>query len=167
MAEKSKDNSDVLILILVTPLLLLLGAVWLAVAALIYPFKLLRGEWVKYLFWRRHGRHGRLILFVYSDSPNWKSYIESNILPHIEAHAITLNWSRRREWAQTHPFEAKLFRRWAGEQEFNPLALVIRPVRRVKVLRFWQAFRDFKYGKDKSLTEVQGALFAEVERRGG
>ena len=166
MAEQSKDNSDVIILILVTPVLLLAAAVWLAVAVITYPFKVLRGEWLKYRFWRRHGRHGRFVLFVYSDSPNWKAYVESNILPRIEGHAVTLNWSRRREWARTHPFEAKLFRRWGGEKEFNPLALVIRPGRRVKVLRFWQAFRDFKHGKDKSLTEVQGALFAEVERRG-
>ena len=166
MAEKTKNTFDFLIPIVAAPLLLLVGAFCLLYAALTFPFKLLRGEWLKYLFWRRHGRHGRLLLFVYSDSPNWKAYVESNILPRIEGHAVTLNWSRRREWARTHPFEAKLFRRWAGEREFNPLALVIRPGRRVKVFRFWQAFRDFKHGRDKALTEVQGALFAEVERHG-
>ncbi|HEX8149698.1 MAG TPA: hypothetical protein VF591_21140 [Pyrinomonadaceae bacterium] len=166
MAEKSERTADFLMPVLAAPVLLVVGAAWLAYAAFVYPFKLLRGEWLKYRFWRRHGRLGRFVLFVYSDSPNWKAYVESNILPRIEGHAVTLNWSRRGEWARTHPFEAKVFRRWAGEREFNPLALVIRPGRPVKVLRFWRAFRDFKHGKDKALTEVQGALFAEVEKQG-
>lgn len=37
----------------------------------------------------------RFILFVYSDSPNWKSYIERSILPQIQDYAIVLNWSER------------------------------------------------------------------------
>ncbi|HEX8290659.1 MAG TPA: hypothetical protein VF570_02810 [Pyrinomonadaceae bacterium] len=163
MAEKSKDSSDVLVLILVTPLLLLAAAVWLAFKAVSYPFVLLYGQWLVFRFWRRHGRFGRFVLFVYSDSPNWKGYVESNILPRVGGHAVTLNWSRRGEWARTHPFEAQVFRHWAGEREFNPLALVIRPGRRVKVFRFWQAFRDFKHGKDRALAEALVALFREVE----
>lgn len=163
MTEKGEDRADVLTLILVAPLLLLAGAAWLAAAALTYPFKLLRDEWLKYRFWRRHGRLGRFVLFVYSDSPNWKHYVESNILPRIEGHAVTLNWSRRGEWERTHPFEARIFRRWAGEREFNPLALVIRPGRRVKALRFWRAFGDFKHGRGRALAEAQSALFEEVE----
>lgn len=164
MAEKGKDRADVLVLILVTPLLLLAAAVWLICAAVTYPFRLLYGEWLKLRFWRRHGRRGRFVLFVYSDSPNWKDYAESDILPRVAPHAVTLNWSRRREWGRTHPFEARVFRRWAGEREFNPLALIIRPGRPVKVLRFWRAFRDFKHGEDAALRETQNALFGEVEK---
>jgi hypothetical protein len=164
MTEKSGNRGDTLVLILVTPLLLLAGAVLLACLVVAYPFKLLSGEWLKYRFWRRHGREGRFVLFVYSDSPNWKAYVEAHILPRVEGHAVTLNWSRRREWRRTHPFEARVFRRWAGEREFNPLALIIRPGRPVKALRFWQAFRDFKHGKDRALMEAQGALFEEVEK---
>jgi hypothetical protein len=33
----------------------------------------------------------------------------------------------------------------------------------VKVLRFWQAFSDFKHGKGAALAEAQKALFEEVE----
>lgn len=164
MAEKIKGDSDTLILILVAPFLLLVGAVYLAVTAVAYPFRLLYGEWLKYRFWRRHGGAGRFVLFVYSDSPNWKTYVESNILPRVGGHAVVLNWSHRREWEQAHSFEARVFRRWAGKREFNPLALIIRPGRRVKVLRFWQAFRDFKHGRHQALTEVQAALFEEVEQ---
>ena len=164
MAEKSERAADFLIPLLAAPVLLIMGAAVLAYAVAVYPFKLLYGEWLKYRFWRRHGRLGRFVLFVYSDSPHWKAYVESNILPRIEGHAVTLNWSRRREWARTHPFEARVFRRWSGEREFNPLALVIRPGRRVKVLRFWQAFRDFRHGKGGALAAAQGALFEEVEK---
>jgi hypothetical protein len=166
MSGKGEKKTDLLVPILVAPLLLAAAAVWLIFTAAAYPFRLLRGEWLKYRFWRRHGRAGRFVLFVYSDSPVWKEYVESNILPRVGRHAVTLNWSRRREWGRTHPFEAKLFRRWAGEREFNPLALVIRPGRRVKVLRFWQAFRDFKHGRGAALKRAEAALFEEVEKHG-
>jgi hypothetical protein len=114
MAEKSERAADLLIPVLAAPVLLIVGAAWLVYAVAVYPFKLLHGEWLKYRFWRRHGRAGRFVLFVYSDSPNWKAYVESNLLPRVEEHAVTLNWSRRREWERTHPLEARVFRRWAG-----------------------------------------------------
>lgn len=164
MSEGVKDRGHIIFLIIAVPLALLVGAAWLAYSAAAYPFKVLYGEWLKHRFWRRHGRFGRFVLFVYSDSPNWKAYVESNILPRVEGHAVTLNWSRRREWEQTFPFEARVFRRWAGEREFNPLALIIRPGRPVQVLRFWKAFKDFKHGRGGALTEAQGALLGAVER---
>ena len=63
-----------------------------------------------------------MILFVYSDSSNWKDYIETNILPRIEAHSIILNWSKRREWGSRMRLETKLFNQWAGPGEFVPVA---------------------------------------------
>ena len=164
MSEEVKERYYTLFLIIVVPIVVLVGVAWLVCLAVAYPFKLLHGEWLKFRFWQRHGRFGRFVLFVYSDSPNWKAHVESDILPRIEGHTITLNWSRRREWERTHPFEVRVFRRWAGEQEFNPLALIIRPARPVKVLRFWKAFKDFKHGRDRALTETQGALFEQVEK---
>jgi hypothetical protein len=101
-------------------------------------------------------------LFVYSDSPNWKSYIESNILPRIESHAVTLNWSERKRWDEANPFEAKVFRRWAGDREYNPVAIVFPPAGKVKVIRFWRAFRDYKHGKEQPLKQAQEELFKAV-----
>jgi hypothetical protein len=43
------------------------------------------------------------------------------------------------------------------------MAIIILPGRKVKEVRFRQAFRDFKHGKDKALKEAEGLLFGEVE----
>ena len=55
------------------------------------PFALRFG--LKVHFWVRHGRKGRVILFVYSDSSNWKDHIEAKILPRLKACSVILNWS--------------------------------------------------------------------------
>lgn len=44
---------------------------------------------------------GYSVLFVHSDSPIWKSYLEQEIFPHIEKKAIFLNWSERKQWKIT------------------------------------------------------------------
>ena len=162
--EKSRDWRETITLILLTPPMLLAGFVVLLAYVVAYPFIVSYRQWLTFLFWQRHGRHGRFILFVYSDSPNWKAYIEANILPRIASHAVTLNWSERKEWGRSNPLEAKVFKHWAGEKEFNPMALVFSPGGKVKDVRFWRAFRDFKHGKDGLLKQAERVLFTEVER---
>ena len=162
--EKSRDWTETFALILMTPLLLLAGFVVLLFYVVAYPFILSYRQWLTFHFWQRHGKHGRFILFVYSDSPNWKDYIEANILPRIESHAFTLNWSKRKEWQRINPFEAKVFHHWAGDKEFNPMALVFSPGGKVQDVRFWRAFRDFKHGKEGLLKQSERLLFTEVER---
>jgi hypothetical protein len=49
-----------------------------------------------------------------------------------------------------------------GYKEFNPIAIVFPPVGRVKVIRFWQAFRDYKQGKEDQLKRAEEVLFKEV-----
>ena len=164
MVENGKDKTDIFIPILVAPLLVLIGFVALLFFAVSYPFVLTYRQWLKFRFWQRHGKHGRFVLFIYSDSPNWKDYIEANVIPRVRSHVVILNWSKRREWGRTNPFEARVFSHWAGEEEFNPMALVFSPSGKVKVVRFWQAFRDFKHGKEQSLQEAENRLFTEVER---
>ncbi|MFB3884472.1 MAG: hypothetical protein ACE144_04540 [Thermodesulfobacteriota bacterium] len=93
----------------------------------VYPFFLKVG------FWVRHGRKGKFILFVHSDSSNWKDYIETKILPHIESYSIVLNWSKRREWGTRISFETKLFDHWAGSGEFSPTALIFPLTGKVRV----------------------------------
>ena len=121
--------------------------------------------WLRTRFWLRYGSKGRNILFVYSDSPNWKEYIELNILPRIERYAVTLNWSERKKWKDEHLLESKVFKRWAGYREFNPVAIVFQPVGKVRVIRFWQAFRDYKHGKEGPLKRAEEELFGEVSER--
>ena len=56
------------------------------------------------------------VVFVYSDSPIWKDYVEREIIPHIQNRAIILNWSERRNWKNSL---AVLAFRYFGAQEFQ------------------------------------------------
>ena len=82
------------------------------------------GIWLNYRFCSRYAVDGKHILFVYSESPNWQKYIEENILPKIDGKAVFLNWSKRAEWKESEPLEAKILSHWGGQKEFNPMAVV-------------------------------------------
>jgi hypothetical protein len=117
-------------------------------------------------FWLRHGRKGRTILFVYSDSSNWKDYIETNILPRIEACSIILNWSKRREWGSQMQLETKLFNQWAGPGEFVPVAILFSPIGKPRTFRLWQPSDNPKQGKVRISKEVERALLETVKSPG-
>jgi len=120
----------------------------------------------KVRFWVRHGRKGKVILFVYSDSSNWKDHIEEKILPRLEACSVVLNWSRRREWESSMQFEMRLFNHWAGSSEFTPTAILF-PLRgRVKVFRLWQLSQNPKHGKGRVSQEAEQSLFAVLNQLG-
>ena len=107
-----------------------------------------------------------MILFVYSDSSNWKDYIETNILPRIQAHSIILNWSKRREWESRMRLETKLFNQWAGPGEFIPVAILFSLTGNVRTFRLWQISRDSKHGKGSPSREAEQALFDAVKELG-
>jgi hypothetical protein len=117
-------------------------------------------------FWLRHGRKGKMILFVYSDSSNWKDYIETNVLPRIEAHATILNWSKRREWGSQMRLETRLFNQWAGPGEFVPVAILFSLIGNVKTFRLWQLPENTKHGKGRMSKEAEQALFETVKQFG-
>jgi hypothetical protein len=106
--------------------------------------------------WRRTGRD---LLLVYSNSPNWQQYVEETWLPRWGHRAVVLNWSERSQWRRPVPAEVALFRAFAGATEFNPLGIVVPPTgRRVHIVRFWKAFREYKHGKDRLLREAEAEL---------
>ncbi|MGB8061410.1 MAG: hypothetical protein WCF26_05930 [Candidatus Sulfotelmatobacter sp.] len=41
---------------------------------------------------------GKDVLLVYSDSPIWREYMSSEIMPLVRERAVVLNWSERRQW---------------------------------------------------------------------
>ena len=149
------------------------NAAWVIVASALGLVLLAAGavyahhRWLRFSFRRRHAPEGRFILFVYSDSPHWKDYVESEILPRVARHAVVLNWSERRKWEAGQTLEAKVFRHWAGTREFNPIAIIFPPSGRVRVIRFWRAFRDYKHGKRRPLERAREELFAAVEEHEG
>jgi hypothetical protein len=113
--------------------------------------------------WLVWGPLGRRVLFVYSNSPVWQEYIEQNVLPRLPETAVVLNWSERRSWNRlTLGYLA--FRFFGGSREFNPLAVVVQPLRWGKCFRFWKPFRDFKHGNPESLAKIESEFFEHVNR---
>ena len=43
------------------------------------------------------------------------------------------------------------------------MAILLSSEGKMKEIRFWQAFKDFKHGKDKLLKEAEESLFNEVK----
>jgi len=109
------------------------------------------------LIWTFWCVRGRDILFVYSDSPIWHDYIEQRLLPPIRHRAIVLNWSQRNRWRISLARAA--FHHFGGYHEFNPLAVVFRPLRRTRKFRFWQPFRDFKHDRSEALGKMEKDFF--------
>jgi hypothetical protein len=110
-------------------------------------------------FWL--GVSPRRVVFVYSDSPNWKAYVQSRILPRLPENTVILNWSERRQWPR-FSLPVILFRCFAGEREFNPIGLVFERWRLVKDYRFWQPFRDAKHGQRGALEFVEAQFLRHV-----
>ena len=148
------------------------GMIWLFIGLLLgvtvfkslLPFVYRFG--LKVGFWIRHGRKGKFILFVYSDSSNWKDYIETKILPQIETRSIVLNWSKRGEWKPRMSYETKLFNYWAGTVEFTPTALILPLFGKVKIIRLWQPNKHAKSKKDGISKEAEKALFTAMNQFG-
>ncbi len=154
--DRLKTAGLLALVFLALPLLLAWVAVYLA-------WLFVWGTILRVWFWRKHAIHGRPLFFVYSDSPNWQDYVEANILPHVADHAVVLNWSERRLWPSTSPWESHFFHRFAGDRNFNPMALVFCRGGRIKAVRFHKAFLDYKHGKDSGLRAAEAELFALLE----
>ena len=100
---------------------------------------------------------GRDVLFVYSDSPIWRDYVEERILPYLGERAVVLNWSERKRLRVS--LARLAFHHFGGYRQFNPLAVVFRPFRRTRTFRLWQPFRDFKHGRPEALRQMESEFF--------
>jgi hypothetical protein len=98
----------------------------------------------------------QFIVFVYSDSPTWKDYIENEIVPYLRDRAVILNWSERRHWKNSLAVLA--FRYFGGYRNFNPIGMVFRPFRFVKTYRFFEAFKEFKHGNPQNVEKLRKQL---------
>jgi hypothetical protein len=142
--------AGIALLIVFLPLVLVLLLLWFVAAIGLHLLTL--------VMWSPRGRN---VLFVYSDSPVWKEYVENSILPRLPKSAVILNWSQRNRWP-TLSLAVWLFRFYGGGREYNPLALVIRPLRGPRVFRFWRALKDLKHGKVETLNRVEATFLKEI-----
>lgn len=99
----------------------------------------------------------RNVFLVYSNSPNWQDYIETELIPRLPDNTVILNWSERRSWPK-FSLQVWVFRHFGGSREFNPMVLVFKPFHWTRTFRFWQAFRANKHGKPGLLLETQDRL---------
>ena len=94
---------------------------------------------------------GRDVLYVSSDSPIWKEYMETQIFPLIAERAIVLSWSARSKWPRWS-FAVRVFRTFGRGRDFNPMVVLFRPFQRARFFRFLPAFRERKHGNRKPRT---------------
>ncbi len=148
--RKTSDVGGLLLAIVLLPLLIPLGVCFLVYSVLL-----------RLTIWAFYCSRGTSVLFVYSNSPIWKDYLEEHIVPHLPDSSLKLNWSERSQWNWAS-LPVRIFRHFGGDEAFNPLTVIFRPFRKTKVFRFWQPFRDFKHGKPEALEALQISLLKEL-----
>jgi hypothetical protein len=154
--ESKARRPFLLTVVILTAPLWLAALVVLVIGRVIQVVALYAFVWSWWIGWAR-----QRVLFVYSDSPNWKEYVEANILPKLPANTVVLNWSNRAQWPRLS-VPVMLFRCFAGEREFNPIGLVFERLDIVERYRFWQAFRDAKHGHSETLRLVETKFLDHV-----
>lgn len=143
-------------LILLSPLIAVLLLVLLALSPVILAYmgvQWFRGRLLQRRFEKERGTDERFAILVYSESPNWQEYFETEILPNAEDHCVILNWSERRHWKSNPTIATQLYQHYQPYRAFNPMALIFWPSRRVDKVSFYDAFRDLKRGKRTPLAE--------------
>ena len=101
------------------------------------------------------------MIFVYSNSPVWQTYVETNIIPRLPANTVILNWSERSQW-RSLALPVLVWRFFAGRRDFNPVAIVFRYFRLARVIRFYRAFRDSMHGRPHALAAAESELFRAI-----
>jgi hypothetical protein len=108
------------------------------------------------IVWTVWCSRGRYALVVYSNSPLWQDYFEQHVLPAVGRRGVVLNWSERKQWSYSLP--VALFNLFAGSREFNPLAIVFRPLAWPRRFRFYGPFRAFKHGRPQEVEAMRRDL---------
>jgi hypothetical protein len=124
------------------PLVAVALVLWLVSASLLLV--------VVWLTWYPRRRYA---LVVYSNSPVWQEYFETQVIPRLGERAVVLNWSERKRWSLSLP--VILFQVFGGSREFNPMAIVFEQLRWPRRFRFYRAFRAFKHGRPEDVEKLR------------
>jgi hypothetical protein len=140
-------------------LVILILPIALPLALLAFALQLLLRAVLYLLVWLLWIPKGKDFLFVYSDSPIWREYMISHVLPLVRERAVVLNWSERSRWS---PWSLKVsvFRVFGGHREFNPMVVKFQLFRKAKTLRYWSAFQDWKRGYAEPVESLNQQLSA-------
>ena len=148
--RQSADATGILLLVLFSPFLLPVFILYLC-SELILRIAIV-------LLWTTRGIRS---LFVYSNSPNWQEYIEANVLPYLSKSTVVLNWSERSVWPRWS-IAVWVFRHYGGDEDFNPLGVVVPPFGKARIYRFRKPFREFKHGKPAKINKLQREFLDDV-----
>ena len=140
----------VVLLPLILPLALFAVASHLLYRALLYL-----------LVWALWLPKGKDILFVYSDSPIWREYMETRILPLVHERAVVLNWSERKKWSRLS-LGVAVFHHFGGSGDFNPMVVLFQPLRSARLFRFWSVFKELKRGHKEPVEKMRQELSASL-----
>jgi hypothetical protein len=138
------------LVILVLPLCVLAMAAWFTLIVSV--------EVLVWLLWLPRGRD---VLLVYSNSPHWQTFFETQVLPRVSNRAVVLNWSERKSWRMG--LATLVFRCFAGGKDFNPIAFHFRAFRRHTTYRFFQPIRTARKADDcTELNQLMARFTADV-----
>ena len=94
-------------------LIVLLLPIILPLAILGLVLHVLNKAVVYLLVWMWWTPRGKDALYISSDSPIWKEYMEAEIFPLVAERAVVLNWSARGKWPKWS-FAVRVFRTFWG-----------------------------------------------------
>ena len=134
------------LLIVLLPVVVVAVLFWLISALLLLS--------VVWLTWCPRRRYA---LVVYSSSPVWQEYFETQVISRLGERAVVLNWSERKRWTFSLP--VMLLRVFGGTREFNPIAIVFQPLVWPRQFRFYKAFRSFKQGRPEDVERLRLEFF--------
>jgi hypothetical protein len=150
------------IIVLLLPVVLPLLVIVLPLVVIASVLQFLNEIIVYLLVWLCWLRKGKDILFVSSDSPVWKEYMNTEILSLVAERAIVLNWSERSKWSKLS-LPVRVFRKFGGRRNYNPIVVLFRPLRRARVFRFLPALRDSKHGHTKNIEQLRRELILALD----
>ncbi len=101
------------------------------------------------------------LVVVYSDSPIWRDYMETQVVPLVQERAILLNWSERNMWPRWS-LSVHVFHHFGEGREFNPLVIVFRPFHRARAFRLWLPFKDWKRGYREPVERLRQELLSAL-----
>ena len=149
--EKKRPWWALPLLIVLLPVVVIAVLLWLISALLLLS--------VVWLTWCPRRRYA---FVVYSSSPIWQEYFETQVLSRLGARVVVLNWSERKRWTVSLP--VMLFRVFGGTREFNPIAIVFEPLLWPRTFLFYKAFRSFKHGRPEEVERLRLEFFRLLDR---
>lgn len=135
-------------------LIVLLSPIILPLAILVLVLHVLNKAVVYLLVWVWWLPRGKDVLYVSSDSPIWKEYMEVEIFPLVAERAVVLSWSARSKWPKWS-FAVHVFHTFGGRRDFNPIVALFRPFRRMRIFRFLPAFQERKHSNNARIEQLR------------